>query len=172
MGVGACGRKGQGRTLGSNERMDVWTKQKGSCQPREFHMTASSSFRPGSHQKNIGLSTTCVELVGLQVQGLCCPLQQRDNNGLLPAHARRVRNGKMRQLTSANGPLRRGKEPVTRFEKVDGVRTVGNESTSKSAEAPNVHIAGHSHQKQQASTTEVHSELHLYLPFSHREEES
>ncbi|XP_068590405.1 uncharacterized protein [Cebidichthys violaceus] len=141
-------------------------------------------LRPRPYE-DAGLSSRGSELLGLQVQGLCCPLQQRPSSGRMThgvtPHSRGGGDGSLTLLSSLKGRLEsRGKpasrsstgsRPETISEGADSAVCRNRDPVRETAETPTTPCdkkrqAHHGH----LGDANV-SQLHLYLPSSLCDEE-
>ncbi|XP_030271988.1 uncharacterized protein LOC115581221 [Sparus aurata] len=164
---------------GADKSVYVHSKQWRNFQSRRFHENTVFSLPPLRPQPygDKGLYFGGSELLGLQVQGFCCPLQQRPStgritHGMTPL-SRGGGDGSLTLLSSLKERLESRVKPASRSrngnrpEKTleDGASTVSHhrDPVRETAETP-CNKERQAHQGQ-PGTTKV-SELHLYLPSS------
>ncbi|XP_060893376.1 uncharacterized protein LOC132973791 [Labrus mixtus] len=130
---------------------------------------------------NTGRSSTASELLGLQVRGFCCPLQQRPSSGRtthrVSTQSRRGGGGSRTLLNGLKGRLDVREEPASRSRSRSWSRpemTAGGgapsvchhrDPISESAETPTTPSDERRTLHALTGATKV-SELHLYLPSS------
>ncbi|XP_044054010.1 uncharacterized protein LOC122877010 isoform X2 [Siniperca chuatsi] len=167
---------------GADESMYVHSKQRRNFQSKPFHESTALTLlppRPRSYG-DTGLSSRRSELPGLQVQGFCCPLQQRPSSGRVThrvtPQSRGGVDGSLTLLSSLKGRLesrakstsrsRTGSRPEMIPEGGAPIVCHHRHPVSETAETPttpcdNERQACHG----QPGAAKV-SELHLYLPSS------
>ncbi|XP_045889700.1 uncharacterized protein LOC123959608 isoform X1 [Micropterus dolomieu] len=169
---------------GADESMYVHSEQRRNFQSKPFHESTAFTLLPLRPQPygDTGLSSRGSELLGLQVQGFCCPLQQRPSSGRVThrvtPQSRNGVDGSLTLLSSLNGRLesrtklasrfRTGSRPEMTPEFLFQTPTVCHhrDPVSGAAETPttpcdNKRQAPYGH----PGAAKV-SELHLYLPSS------
>ncbi|XP_019119961.1 uncharacterized protein LOC104937058 isoform X2 [Larimichthys crocea] len=163
----------------ADESMHVHGEQRRSFQSNAFHESRVFSLLP-PRPRTYGLSFRGSELLGLQVQGFCCPLQQRPSSGRIThrvtPQSRGGREGSLTLLSNLKGRLERRAKPASasRTENRPEVITEGGASTvchhtDPISELTETHTTPRKSERQalqgQSGATKV-SQLHLYLPSS------
>ncbi|XP_029135441.2 uncharacterized protein [Labrus bergylta] len=161
--------------------MSVHSVPRRNSQSEPFRDSTEFSLLPARPRTsgNMGRSSTAPELLGLQVRGFCCPLQQRPSSGRtthrVSPQSRGGGGGSRTLLNGLKGRLDGSEEPASRSRSWSGPEmTAGGgapsmchhrEPISESAETPTTPSDERRGLHALAGATKV-SELHLYLPSS------
>ncbi|XP_026176456.1 uncharacterized protein LOC113138341 isoform X2 [Mastacembelus armatus] len=171
---------------GADESMHVHSEQRRSSQSKTFHVSTALTLlppRPRSYG-DTRLSSRGSEHLGLQVQGFCCPLQQRPDSGrvthrVIP-QSREGGHGRLTLLSSLRGRLE------TRAKVASRARTgskaeltpehgaavcVHRDPDDETAETPTAPCSHERRAHHMQSSAKKASALHLYLPSSLYEDE-
>ncbi|XP_071337898.1 uncharacterized protein [Trachinotus anak] len=154
--------------------------QRRSCPSRPVHQSTTFTLlppRPRSYG-DTRLPSRGSGSLGLQVQGFCCPLQQRPTSGRVTPLSRGGGVGRPILLSSLKGRLESRAKPASRTRtgsrpKVGGL-TVGHhgDPVSETAETPTTPCDSERRAPHGQPGSAKTSELHLYLPSSsHCEDE-
>ncbi|XP_034547477.1 uncharacterized protein LOC117818634 [Notolabrus celidotus] len=163
--------------------MYVHRDQRRNSQPKTFHESSELTLLPPRPRSSghTGLSSRS-ELLGLQVRGFCCPLQQRPSSGRTTHRVSRGGGGgSLTLLNSLTGRLESGEKTETRSMtgSIPEAASGGGESSmcprrdsvSETAETPTTPCMERPGLHAQPGAATKMSELHLYLPSSLSDDE-
>ncbi|CAK6959660.1 uncharacterized protein LOC122970141 [Scomber scombrus] len=155
----------------------VHGEQRRNFRSKPLHVSTAFTLlptRPGSY-RDTRIPTRGSELLGLQVQGFCCPLQQRPSSGRVTHRVTPQSRGggdeTLRLLTRAKGRLESRAEPDSRSRTRSRPGTTPRGSAvSETTGTPPTHFEERARHGR-PSAAKVNSALHLYLPSSLCEDE-
>ncbi|XP_067457213.1 uncharacterized protein [Thunnus thynnus] len=167
------GRRKHRAACVADGNMYVHGEQRRNFQSKPFHVSTVFTLLPPRPCRDTGLSARGSELLGLQVHGFCCPLQQRPSSGRVTHRVTPQSRGggddTLRPLTSAEGRPQSRKEPGSRSR--TGTRpgtTLRGSAVGETTGTPTTHGEKHA---PHGHPGKFNSELHLYLPSSLCEDE-